>query len=220
MSKHSYTEIEFKNAPDHKTTPLNATNLNHIEGGISDAFTDIRAVENALAPINLDNGTNNTGSTIKAGTYFYVSGAICKAKTDIANGATLTENTNYKVVTAGSLNDLLDSSFYSMDFSNRSWQGLIYDFWTSYVDRTKLTAKSILVVDKGGLDISVCHLVSPNLANNTAYALFLNNRHGYNEEYYFDYTRSLCSYKDINYNGNVKEDHSSEQTSVTLTMYY
>lgn len=106
MSKHSYTEIEFKNAPEHKTTPLNASNLAHIEGGISDAFTDIRAVEDALAPINLDNGTNNTGSTIKAGTYFYVSGVICKAITDIANGATLTSGTNYETVTVGALNEL------------------------------------------------------------------------------------------------------------------
>ena len=52
-----------------------------------------------------------TGSTatqaITNGTYFYLNGTLVKAKTDIANGATFTLNTNYEDVTAGALNDLL-----------------------------------------------------------------------------------------------------------------
>lgn len=35
---YSYTEYEWKDAPDHKTTPLSATNFNHMEKGIGDAY--------------------------------------------------------------------------------------------------------------------------------------------------------------------------------------
>lgn len=51
-----------------------------------------------------------TGSTatqaISAGTYFYLDGTLVRAIADIANGATFTLNTNYKVVTAGGLNEI------------------------------------------------------------------------------------------------------------------
>lgn len=57
-----------------------------------------------LASINATGSTNTTGSTIKAGTYFYYLGILVRAKANIANGATFTLNTNYEVVTAGALN--------------------------------------------------------------------------------------------------------------------
>jgi hypothetical protein len=38
MAYTSYTPYEWKNAPDHKTTPLSADNLNHMEGGIADSY--------------------------------------------------------------------------------------------------------------------------------------------------------------------------------------
>ena len=54
-----------------------------------------------------------TGTTssqaISAGTYFYLNDVLVKAKVDIANGATFTLNTNYEVVTAGALNELVDA---------------------------------------------------------------------------------------------------------------
>lgn len=59
-----------------------------------------------LASINATGSTNTTGSTIKAGTYFYYLGILVRAKTDIANGATFTLNTNYEVVSEGALNEL------------------------------------------------------------------------------------------------------------------
>ncbi len=50
-----------------------------------------------ITNINITSGTtNNTGATITAGKYFYYNGALVKAKVDIANGATLTFNTNYE----------------------------------------------------------------------------------------------------------------------------
>ena len=59
-----------------------------------------------LTSINAAGTTNATGSTISSGMYFYLDGVLVKAKTDIASGATFTENTNYEAVTAGGLNDL------------------------------------------------------------------------------------------------------------------
>lgn len=44
MALHTYTPYEWKNAPDHKTTPLSADNLNHIEQGIKNAEDDIAEV--------------------------------------------------------------------------------------------------------------------------------------------------------------------------------
>ena len=60
-----------------------------------------KADQSDLASINLTGATNTTGSQIDAGTYFYLNGALVKAKTNIANGATFTDGTNYEAVTAG-----------------------------------------------------------------------------------------------------------------------
>lgn len=74
------------------------TEVNALEG-------EIDAIEDDLTNIKITGSTNNTGSTIYAGTFFYKDGVLVKAIASIANGATLTANTNYKVVTAGVLNE-------------------------------------------------------------------------------------------------------------------
>lgn len=53
MALHTYTPTEWKNAPDHKTTPINATNLNNIETGIENAYTDISDLSNEIAAVDL-----------------------------------------------------------------------------------------------------------------------------------------------------------------------
>lgn len=66
------------------------------------------SVENigeGLASINTTGATNTTGSTIKAGTYFYLDGVLVRALANIANGASFTLNTNYEVVSSGALNE-------------------------------------------------------------------------------------------------------------------
>ena len=67
-----------------------------------------KAPKSDLAPISITGSTNNTGNTIYDGTYFYKDGALVIAIADIANGATLTSNTNYSTVTAGALNLLAE----------------------------------------------------------------------------------------------------------------
>jgi len=68
-----------------------------------------KAAKVDLTNISITGSTNNTGSTIASGTFFYKDGTLVRAKTDIANNATLTLNTNYEVVTAGGLNALNDA---------------------------------------------------------------------------------------------------------------
>lgn len=48
-----------------------------------------------------------SSQAISAGIYFYLNDVLVRAKVDIANGATFTLNTNYEVVTAGALNEML-----------------------------------------------------------------------------------------------------------------
>lgn len=78
-----------------------------------------------LASINATGSTNTTGSTIKAGTYFYYLSILVRAKTDIANGAMFTLNTNYEVVTAGALNELrgeyIDATYPTTSVANNTW---------------------------------------------------------------------------------------------------
>ena len=75
-----------------------------------------------LARINITSGTtNDTGSTITNGTYFYYNGTFVRAKADIANGATLTLNTNYEVVPIGDeLTSLKSSLTDELQLSNQA----------------------------------------------------------------------------------------------------
>lgn len=67
-----------------------------------------RAAKTDLTTIIATGTTNTTGTTITAGTYFYLNGALVRAKADIGSGATFTNGTNYEVVTAGALNAIFD----------------------------------------------------------------------------------------------------------------
>ena len=78
---------------------------------ILDKFTDLtnnKANKSDLTCISITGSKNNTGSTITSGSFFYKDGTLVRAKTNIANNATLTLNTNYETVTVGGLNKLND----------------------------------------------------------------------------------------------------------------
>ena len=75
---------------------------------VGDEISDVR---NTLTQLETDTfgninltGTNNTGSTITTGTFFYNNGALVRAKTAIQNGSAITIGTNAETVTAGGLN--------------------------------------------------------------------------------------------------------------------
>lgn len=95
------TQAEYDALPASKLTDNIAY---FIVDGESDEYK-AKADKTDLASIQITGSTNNTGATITSGTYFYLNDTLVRAKTAIANGATLTLNTNYEVVTAGVLND-------------------------------------------------------------------------------------------------------------------
>ena len=87
-----------------------------LESDVVDISDDVDAIENTLTQLKTDTfgninltGTNNTGSTITEGTFFYNNGSLVRAKTDIQNGSAITIGTNAETVTAGGLNDLKNS---------------------------------------------------------------------------------------------------------------
>jgi hypothetical protein len=143
MALHTYTPYEWKNAPDHKTTPLSADNLNHIEQGIKNAEDDVVEVDtNRKADLTSISQTGSTASqAISAGTYFYLEGTLVKAKVDIANGATFTENTNYEVTTVG---DAIkkDSVTVQADGTKTHAQALNELF--ALLDMSKVSGKSVI----------------------------------------------------------------------------
>lgn len=59
-----------------------------------------------IASISISGTTNDTGATLRIGEFFYLNGVLCRVISEVADGATLTENTNYEVVTDGGLNAL------------------------------------------------------------------------------------------------------------------
>lgn len=90
---------------------------------IQDQVDDVRNTLNSkadksdLASLNLTGTTNTTGSQIDAGTYFYLNDALVKAKTDIANGATFTDGTNYEAVTVCEEITALNNSVVSVTYN-------------------------------------------------------------------------------------------------------
>ena len=82
-----------------------------------------KANKTDLASISETGAT--ASQTISAGTYFYLDGTLVRAKTDIASGATFTENTNYEVVSAGALNRIAPK--------------LLFSTATSFVTNTEIT---------------------------------------------------------------------------------
>lgn len=78
---------------------VNPTRMNHIEDGIKSAV-------DGMTNIYIEGSTNNTGSTIASGYYFYLNGTLVRAKQAIQNGGDFTLNTNYEVVTVGAINEV------------------------------------------------------------------------------------------------------------------
>lgn len=114
-------DTNFKYNPS--TNNLTVEKINNT--AVSDFATKVD-----LSNISITGTTNNTGSTIASGTYFYLNGALVRAKADIANNATLTLNTNYETVTAGGLNKLnADIATLKEDLSPSSWSttGLTFE---------------------------------------------------------------------------------------------
>ena len=90
----STEQAEFQEWFENLQTVLDSNAAAHLQNEI-DGLSSSKANKSDITNISITGTTNNTGSTILAGTLFYLNGTLCKALTDIASGATLTLNTNY-----------------------------------------------------------------------------------------------------------------------------
>lgn len=102
-----------------------------------------------------------SSQAISSGTYFYLNDVLVRAKVAIANGATFTLNTNYEIITAGALNDIINrgSVKVTANGTKTNAQGLNELF--ALIDGTKMTGKSYL---KKGAEIY--HLYNLNPSSN------------------------------------------------------
>ena len=133
------TQAEYDALPASKLTDDIAY---FIPDGESNEYKD-KADKTDLASIQITGSTNNTGSTITSGTYFYLNDTLVRAKTDISNGATLTLNTNYETVSIGALNEIIDLG-YDVEYSatsNMTFSDVITWLYSN-VDKTKITEYS------------------------------------------------------------------------------
>ena len=137
------TQAEYDALPASKLTDDIAY---FIPDGESDEYKD-KADKTDLASIQITGSTNNTGSTISSGTYFYLNDTLVRAKTDIANGATLTLNTNYEVVIIGALNELNpDKGNVSVTADGVKTYSQLFDTLYSLIDSSKINNKSYLTI--------------------------------------------------------------------------
>jgi len=98
-------DVTVAGVPEVATSVASGVTKPVTSGAVYDAVTP-KAPKSDLTSISITGSVNNTGSTITAGTFFYLNGALVVAKIDIANNATLTSGTNYEAPTAGALNAL------------------------------------------------------------------------------------------------------------------
>lgn len=107
MALHTYTKTEYKNAPDHKTTPLNATNLNHSEDGIENAYTDIKYIYDETGDLIAPRQETLTADrAYSVGDQFIYGGKLYSVTQAISNGGTITIGTNCDL--SGSVTEQID----------------------------------------------------------------------------------------------------------------
>ena len=99
------------------TAMTDRSNLQFDDLSVTDDSVNDKTIVSASGKADKSDLTSivQNGSTasqaISNGTYFYLNGTLVRAISDIASGATFTANTNYEVVTAGGLNDILNWTY-------------------------------------------------------------------------------------------------------------
>ncbi len=166
-----------------------------------------------LASIYATGSTNTTGSTIFAGTYFYLEGVLVSAKADIANGATFTLNTNYEVVAVGALNSLLKWKYH-----NQATGSVAITLPATFNELLVKTEYTI----SGGYTRTYCHyLIYEALPNTMATDNYFNIGFGQaiNNVSRNNWSSIWCGRDKVQLNGfwEANSDHTSEAIT---TVYY
>ena len=96
-----------------------------VEGALSKQSQQIDDLYTDLAGLAFTGTANTSGNTIKQSTFFWLNNVLCVAKTDILNGATFTENTNYRKMISGALNEyqkhIINTGRYSIAANANEW---------------------------------------------------------------------------------------------------
>jgi hypothetical protein len=117
--------------------------------------------------------TNNTGSTIFETKLFYLNGTLCKAKTNIPNGATLTNGTNYDPYIIATANQVADYAFSQLQLLQMSDSnifnnafGVFFD-WNGYLATkvSNFTDNYVVALRMPSADSSYVKLLGFNLGS-------------------------------------------------------
>ena len=167
------TASELNTAFNGKQNTLTTAQINAVNSGITSAKVskldvlptnsqlntslDAKAAKVDITDISVTGSTNNTGSTILAGTLFYKDGTLSKALSDIASGATLTRDTNYTqtdvsdiIVFTAKASDVRNTSSHAID--NASTLSALYNqILVDYYKNNRVSVSGIGVLDNTAL---------------------------------------------------------------------
>lgn len=148
-----HDEINLKQ-PKTLATPITIGGVSQTtaEGALG-ALNTAKAERGDISSISCTGSTNDTGSTITAGTYFYLNNVLCKALADIADDAAFTLNTNYKVVTTGEELTALNSKtgkYYQYTETNVTYRQALSALY-SLVDWSKVNVATSTVALKSNI---------------------------------------------------------------------
>lgn len=123
LSRYNGATIKTSVAKSMSSTPSIANSIaanTSMDNVIGTLINNDRALQISISNWNTSNtsGTNTFGRTIPNGKWFFYNGDLCRALTDIANGAALTINTNYKKISVTTyLEDYLKDEYAHVTFS-------------------------------------------------------------------------------------------------------
>jgi hypothetical protein len=145
---------------DGQLSGFTATDLTGAENELKNT---LNAVEDALAPLELT-GTNTTGSTIKAGTFFRNNGVMVRATTDISANSAITSSNSTAASGDGALNTLLSFAKNApVQYINNANNGAysdssLYTILKNSSDITPSEFKFFSVQFDGGKRFGMCYL--------------------------------------------------------------
>jgi hypothetical protein len=198
----STEQAEFQEWFENLQTVLDSNTAAHLQNEI-DGLNSSKANKSDITNISIAGTTNNTGSAILAGTLFYLNGTLCKALTDIANGATFTEGTNYSTWTLKNTQDMINkdiSKFYvklptqyydgSFDFSVAKVTQILSDF-ISIAGTEERTG--FILVKNGGYFRGQFAIVSGS------YFFMILNNYGPNGQYKLSFDNGTVRVQSLSY---------------------
>lgn len=171
-----------------------------------------KADKTNLSTISATGSYNNTGSTIKAGTYFYLDGVLKRAKTDISNGASFT--TSNMESGDNALNNINDKGSVSVTADGTKTYTQLLNSLFTLIDFSKVKTTSALATGT--------NVMSVVAIDGTSKIGFTNLSVGASAWFasYSEVTNSSSLFRTVN-NGTITDRSATAPASGTVfTLYY